>query len=168
MKNEYLEYLMSILLANEEADKVFYIVAYHYLTMLKQLGFQLTVANNVPFPFIGAEMSPLAKSNYKKLHEKVESNLYTLVSHLYEDDLTYYNKAYRECGYLHHATKHFSLIENMVGFVHAVSRYEFDYEFEKALNLLVFKYRAIFTNQRLHMYMYRENREKIIRELVDV
>ena len=56
----------------------------------------------------------------------------------------------------------------MVGFVYVVSRYEFDYEFEKVLDIFVFKYRAIFTNQRLHVYMYREDREKVVSELVDV
>ena len=138
--------------------------------MLKQLGYKLTsdYNSNAPFPFHGDEMSPLAKSNYKKLYEKMDRELYTVINHFWEEDLIYYNKVYREFGYSHHATKHFSLIENMVGFVHAVSRYEFDYEFEKALNLFVFKYRAIFTNQRLHMYMYREDREKVVNELVDV
>ena len=168
LTREYLEYLMEILTEKEEIEKVFYIVAYHYLTMLKQLGYQLTAASNAPFYLFGEEMCPLAKKNYKILYEKMEGNLFALVSHLYEDDLLYYNKVYRECGYSHHATKHFSLIENMVGFVHAVNRYEFDYEFEKALDVFIFKYRAIFTNQRLHVYMYREDREKVVSELVDV
>ena len=158
LTNEYLDYLLDVLMIEREADKVFYIVAYHYLALMKQLGYQLTSANNAraPFPFYGKEMSPLAKTNYINLYEKMEYGLYGIMNRIYEDDLTLYNKVYRKFGNVHHSTKHFSLIENLEGFVRIVNRMEFDYEFEKVLNLFVFKYRAIYTNEKLHSYMYHE------------
>ena len=108
LMSEYLDYLMNILMVQEEIDKVFYIVGYHYLTMLKQLGYQLTVGKDAPFPFWGKEMSTLAKNNYKNLYEKKEGKLYSIINYFREDDLCFYNNVYRECGYSYHATKHFS------------------------------------------------------------
>ena len=168
LMKEYLEYIMNILTTKEDIDKVFYIVAYHYLTMLKQLGYQLTSAKEAPFPFWGNEMSPLAKKNYKCLQEIMDGRLDYVISYFSEEDLQLYNNAYRECGDSYHATKHFSLIEHIVGFVQVVDKYNFDYELTKVLDVFVLNYRAIFTNKRLHMYMYKEEREEVVRELVDM
>lgn len=170
LTNEYLDYLKDILKANEEIDKAFYIVAYHYLTLTKQLGYVLTATNNsdAPFPFIGEEMSPLGKNNYLNLCEILNGRCFSIVNYIGEDDLKYYNSVYRECGWYYHSTKHFSLIEELEGFVKMVSRCEFDYEFEKVLNLFVFKYRAIYTGERLHSYISREKEEKVISNLVDI
>lgn len=157
---EYMEFLHDILTTREEIDKVFYILAYHYLTLCKQLGYQLTVADNAPFPFFGKRMSPLAKANYNSFKKIFEDRLYGVARCFDEDDLVYYNQCYRECGDHHHACKHFSLLKELVGFEFVVSKYEFCYEFERALNLFVFQYRAIYTTERLHMYMDREAKER--------
>ena len=68
LTNEYLGYLREILMSEEDIDKVFYIVAYHYLTLAKHLGYQLTANrnDNALFPFDWDEMSPYAEDNYKK------------------------------------------------------------------------------------------------------
>lgn len=170
LTNEYLEYLREILMSEEDIDKVFYIVAYHYLTLAKQLGYQLTGANNhdAPFSFMGDEMSPFAETNYKKLCKIFDDRLFGIVNYFNKEDLIYYNKVYRELGYTHHATKHFSLIEYLEGFAYVLSSYEFDFEFEKALELFIFRYRAIYTEERLHLYMRREVKDKVISKLVDV
>lgn len=85
-----------------------------------------------------------------------------------EKDLVYYNTIYRECGYHHHATKHFSLIKYIVGFDELVSKYEFDFEFEKILDLFVFRYKAIYATDRLSPYMYSDVIEKIKTSLIDI
>lgn len=170
LTNEYLEYLLRILEREEVSDKVFYIVAYHYLTLAKQLGYQLTATHNsaAPFRFVGNEMCTLAKKNYAKLQELFDEGVFAVLNYFDEEDIKYYNKIYSECGYNHHAVKHFSLIENMMGFASIVSRYKFEYEFKKVLDLFVFHYRAIYTDERMHSYMYQETKEKVIRELVDI
>lgn len=170
LTNEYLDYLLDVLKIKGDVDVVFYIVAYHYLSLVKQLGYCLTGDNNsnASFHFFGEEMSVSAKKNYERLHEMYNGRLYSILNYINEDDLIYYNKFYRKCGYTHHATKHFSLIENLDGFAPVVNRYEFDHEFEKALNLFIFKYRAIYTDEKLHLYMYPEMKEKVISELVDL
>lgn len=170
LTKEYLDYLREILMSEEDIDKVFYVVAYHYLTLAKQLGYQLTAANNynAPFSFMGDKMSPLAETNYNKIYKLFDDRLFGIVNLFDKKDLIYYNKVYRELGYTHHATKHFSLIEYLEGFAYVLSSYEFDFEFEKALELFIFRYRAIYTEERLHLYMRREVKDKVISELVDV
>lgn len=161
---EYMEFLMDLLTMQEEIDKVFYIVAYHYLSLCKQVGYQLTEANNAPFPFLGDKMSPLAKTNYRSYQKIVDDRLYQVVRHFSESDLSYYNYCYRECGYHHHACKHYSLLQELVSFEFVVDRYEFRYEFERALKLLVFQYRAIYTTERLHIYIGPETKERIAKK----
>lgn len=170
LTREYLDYLLEILMIKENVDKVFYIVAYHYLALAKHLGYRLTATYNsvAPFPFHGTEMSALARRNYQNLQKTVEDRLFFVFNDFSEEDLKYYNNIYTECGYSYHATKHFSLIENLEGFVPVVSRYAFDYEFVKVLNVFIFKHRAIYTDEQLHVYIYRETKEKVINELVDV
>lgn len=140
------------------------------MTLAKQLGYQLTAYNNdsACFPFEGDKLYPLAEENYKKVHKIFNDNSIRIFRHFSKDDLMFYNKIYRELGYTHHATKHFSLIEYLEGFVYVLSRYEFDYEFEKALELLIFRYRAVYTSERMHLYMRREVKDKVISKLVDV
>ena len=170
LTNEYLGYLREILMSEEDIDKVFYIVAYHYLTLAKQLGYNLTAErnDNAPFPFDGDEMSPFAEENYKKVKKVLGYRLFRIFKRFDKDDLIFYDKVYREFGYFHHATKHFSLIEYLEGFAYVLSTYEFDFEFEKALELFIFRYRAIYTEERLHLYMHREVKDKVISKLVHV
>lgn len=170
LTNEYLDYLIEIIQLDEEIDKVFYIVAYHYLTLTKQMGYQLTGDNNLeaPFIFLGNEMSSRGKRNYSKLGEIYDGSLSGIIDYVTEDDIKYYNKVYREFGYTHHATKHFSLIEDLLGFVKMIGMYKFDYEFEKVLNLFIFEYRAIYTGEMLHLYTSRDKKDKILSNLLDL
>ena len=168
LTRQYMELLYDIIFAKEEIDKIFYIISFHYLTLCKQLGYQLTNGHDAPFYFIGKEMSPLAKDNYKKYKEIYNNRLHTLFPYFNEDDLIFYNRAYRECGYHHHSTKHFSLIEYMVGFDKIIGKYEFDCKFEKMLDLFVFRYKAIYSTDRLRPYMFTDEKEKIKKELMDI
>lgn len=158
---EYMEFLQDILATQEEIDKVFYIVAYHYLALCKQLGYQLTGASDAPFPFLWDEMSPRAKINYEAYRMIFENGFYKVVKRFDEHDLVFYNQCYCEFGAHHHACKHFSLLEELVGFDFVVNRYEFCYVFERALKLLIFQYRAIYTTEQLHVYMGREVKDMV-------
>ena len=168
--NEYLELLMELLKAKDKVDKVFYIVAYHYLSMLKQVGYELTGYNNdrAPFSFIGNELSPHAMREIREMKKLRENVRFDITKSLSEEDLIYYNKVYRDCGYFHHATKHFSLIDEYVGFSYIIGEFYFDQEFEKALKLFIFEYRAIFADERISYYMYQEKIDKIINGLMDL
>lgn len=170
LTDEYLDYLFELLKTKENIDKVFYVVAYHYLTLAKHLGYQLTADrnDNARFPFDGDEMSPYAEDNYKKVKEILDDRLFRIFKRFSKDDLIFYNNVYCEFGYSHHATKHFSLIEHLEGFAYVLSAYEFDLEFEKVLELFIFRYRAIYTSERLYLYMRREVKNKVISNLVDV
>jgi len=170
LTKEYLDYLIDIIKDDEEIDRVFYIVAYHYLSLCKQLGFDLTATqkDNVPFPVWGEEMSPLAKDNYEKIKKLHTERVHRLIPYFSKEDIMYYSDVYQNCGYSHHAVKYFSLIELLVGFNSIVGRMNYDYEFEKILDVFVFRYRAIFTGERLHIYLAREEKSKVISNLVDI
>ena len=45
---------------------------------------------------------------------------------------------------------------------------EFDCEFEKMLDLFVFRYKAIYSTDRLRPYMFTDEKEKIKKELMDI
>ena len=167
LTNQYMSLIHDILRENG-IDKVFYIVAYHYLTLCKQYGYQLTESNDAPFPFIGDKISPLGKRTYENYKKMIDDRLYGLFPYLSEKDLYYYHRVYPGCGYHHHATKHFSLIEDMLGSRYAVGSYEFDDEFERKLELFIFKYKAIYTTECLSVYMTKEAKEKVIKSLVDI
>lgn len=170
LTDEYLELLFELLKAEEDVDKVFYVVAYHYLSLVKQLGYQLTADrnDNALFPFDGDEMSPYAENNYKKVQKIFDDRLFKIFKRFSKDDLIFYNTVYREFGYYHHATKHFSLLKYLEGFTDVLTTYQFNFEFEKVLELFIFRYRAIYTSETMHLYMDSEVKNKVISKLVDV
>ena len=49
-----------------------------------------------------------------------------------------------------------------------VSRYDFDDEFERRLDLFVFRYKIIYTTEFLFVYMDRETKEKVINSLINL
>lgn len=169
LTEEYLEFLHNLLTDKEVTDKVFYIVAYHYLSLGKHMGFQLSAANNAPFPVENKkELFPLGKTNMKKLKDVTEGRLFSIVGYFSDSDILYYHNMYSEFGYHHHATKNFSLLAKLDEFHLIVNKYDFGYRVRDSIDLFVFRYKAIFTTDRLHMYMFREVKEKIINNLVDL
>ena len=163
--NEYTELLYEILTSKEKIDKVFYIIAFHYLTLCKELGYKLTAQNNAPFPFLSDKMSPRAQSNYKKYEKIFEGDLYNLYNYLSKDDLNYYSKIFQEFGEHHHATKYFSLLNYIVNFDYMVGRYGFNRMFEQSLDVFIFRYKIIFIIKRIWSY---ECKGKIKDLLVDI
>ena len=165
LTNEYLEFLHEILLDDNVFDKVFYIVAFHYLSLGKHMGYRLTTANNVPFPVESKrEIFPLGKRNLKKLEEIREDSLFDVVRCLRESDILYYYNMYSEFGYHHHATKHFSLLAYLNDFDLMADRYDFEYKVGDAIDLFVFRYKAVFTKDKLGLYTssdIKDNQEKL-------
>lgn len=169
LTEEYLEFLHYLLTDKEVTDKVFYIVAYHYLSLGKHMGFQLSEANNAPFPVKNEkELFPLGKTNMKKLEDVTEGRLFSIVGYFSDSDILYYHNMYSEFGYHHHATKNFSLLAKLDEFHLVVNKYDFGYRVRDSIDLFVFRYKAIFTTDRLSTYMFGEVKEKIINNLVDL
>ena len=64
---QYLDFLWMVLTLEE--DKVKYILAYHYLEMIEQLTFKLTISSDAPFLFGGDMISPRGKMGYDSYKE---------------------------------------------------------------------------------------------------
>lgn len=166
--HEYMEFLYKIIKENDDTDKVFYIVAFHYLSLCKEIGYDLTESDRAPFPFLGEKISPLGKSNFEKYKEILNGGFINILSCIGIDDLAYYNKIYRNCGYHHHATKYFSLINFEIRSSCLISRYEFDYEFKRKLDIFVFRYKGIYTTERLWTYTDSETKKRVKESLTNI
>lgn len=66
---QYLDFLWMVLTLEEDKDKVKYILAYHYLEMIEQLTFKLTISSDAPFLFGGDMISPRGKMGYDSYKE---------------------------------------------------------------------------------------------------
>lgn len=168
LTREYMDFICDIIDISNEHQKIFYIVAYHYLSLCKEIGYYLTEADKAPFRFLGEKISPLGQSNYEKYQKYQEGRLFNIIPWIIIDDLEYYNKIYNNFSSHYHSTKYFSLINYMIPCGYMVSSYEFDSEFEKRLDLFVFRYKAIYTTEFLFIYMDREAREKVINSLINI
>jgi len=164
---EYIEFLYELFETKEDTDKVFYIVAYHYLLLGKQVGFNLTIKDCAMFPFWHDEITPLAKSRCNKMKSIVNCELYNIFPKLSEEDLKYYNHFHMITDCYHHATKQFSLIDRYDNFDFIGSRYFFDSKFKDALDLFVFRYKAIYANVMFHDYMQLSVIQQIVDSLAD-
>ncbi len=165
--NEYMELLIQLLESDEMTDVVYYIIAYHYLSLCEDIAYTLTIDDKSPFPFMEKEISPLAKERLREYKEISHGQLRKLFNHLDEEDLIYFNRIFLELRKHHHATKHFSLINSIINIRIEVGKYDFDYSFVELLNLFIFSYRVIFTEKELFIYMNSETKEKIINGLVE-
>lgn len=168
LAKEYMEFLHDLSVEKGGNDKIFYIVAFHYLMLCKEWRYQLTIASNAPFPFFGNEMTPLAKRTYAQYEDFINDGLHIFVPTIFERDLQYYNTIYRELSYHHHATKHFSLLNRMVGCDVIVDSYKFNHLFKQLLDVFVFRYKAIYTTERLYLHMDGDTQERIVGALVDL
>ncbi len=164
LMNEYMNLLSQLLEADDNTDIVFYIVAYHYLALCKEMAYEMTITDNAPFPFIGQELSPLAKERYKK-YEVFFNEGFCLIDYFNEKDLEFYNSLFWKLRYHHHSTKHFSLLEYLLNMKININRFAFNNSFVNLLELYIFRYRAIYTEERLFAYMSSETMENIINGL---
>lgn len=163
---EYRNLLLE-LLENDRDDKVFYIVTYHYLTLCEDVAYKLTISDNAPFPFLGQTISDLGKKRIEEYNEIVYGDFYHLINNINVDDLEYYNKIFHEFRYHYHSTKHFSLINRLIDANYKINRYDIEYSFEVLLDVFIFRYRVIFTEETISVCMYPERKERIIKGLIE-
>ena len=83
-----------------------------------------------------------------------------------ESDLLLFASALHECGSYHAATKHFSLMDYMININIDIDCINFGYSFEILLELFVFRYRAIYTEDRLFTYMISDDENNVINKLI--
>ena len=167
LMKEYMELLSELLETDNNIDIVFYIVAYHYLALCKEIAYKLMIKDNAPFHSIGQELSPLAKKRLNK-YKDFYNEFYCLVDFFDEKDLEFYNAIFGKLIYHHHSVKHFSLLNYFFNMNIKISRSDFDDSFVNLLELYIFRYRAIYTEERLFAYMRSEIKEKIINGLMSI
>ena len=165
--NEYFDFLLETIKSHCDAC-VYYIIAYHYISFLKQLAFQLTVKSNAPFHALGDVLTPLGEVNYDKYLDVVYGDYHELIPYIKKEDILKFNKVFYTYGYNHHSAKHFSLLEYSLQSEKIYGSYELHNEFEKMLDSFVYRYKSIFTYEKIHVYMPIEAMKKLIDSLVEL
>jgi len=130
----YVDFLHNEVLFENNIDKIFYIVAYHYLTLCQHFGYTLTLSDNVIFA------SQKNYLQYLQIKEYLSYPLSNLIPTINKEDCEFYEKCFRIDKH-HYATKYFSLLDELIGAPKIIDKWRFDYEFQKLLNLFVFEYR---------------------------
>lgn len=168
LASEYFDFLFEIFKTDETVNNIlFYIVAYHYLCMCKQIGYDFTSSDNALFFMSGDKLLPRAVTNLNRLHDMYNEGFDEVIEFITEEDLLYFNNILRNCGWHHHSVKHFSLLLELLRYKMPINKVYFNDAVEKALDLFVFRYKAIFTTKRMFIYMIPDERNEIIENLVD-
>ncbi len=114
LASNYMDFLWDVLTLKEEENKVKYILAYHYLEMLMQLAYMLTISSESLFTFGGTEMMPMGEKKYA-LYENVKyGELHDMVPYISKDRLAEYTRIFYQYNYSDSRTKHYSLMEYLL------------------------------------------------------
>ena len=97
--SKYLDFLWGILPLEKEKDIVRYILAYHYLEMIEQMAFKLTISSGAPFLFWGYEISPQGKKRYDSYNKVKNEMLYEILPCLLEESLAKYSRMFHQYCY---------------------------------------------------------------------
>ncbi len=162
--NEYFDFLFESIKKYRDAS-VQYIIAYHYIALIQQQAFQLSVRPDAPFHILGDTITPLGELNYDKYLEVKYGKYHELIPYICKEDIKKFNKFFYDYGYNYHAAKHFSLLEYFLKSERIYGSYELKNEFEMILDTFVYRYRAILTHERIHVYMTMETRKRIMESL---
>ena len=169
LTNMYLDFLWNVLAMEDEKEKVRYILAFHYLGMLEQLAFQLTVSSGAPFHSWGEELSHIGKQLYDSYKEVREGRLRDLIPYVSEEGIRKYNRIFYQYRYSYHNAKHYSLLEYKLNRERIMgTEWEVEEGFIDMIDLFLFRYKAIFVTERLSAFMPTATREKVIESLVEV
>lgn len=166
LRNEYMDFVIDLFEKADENSFALYIVAYHYLTLCEEMAFKYIISDRAPFPYIGEEVSPLAANRLKELKKLRCCEYGEMIEYTRDEDLTYYNMVFRNLRHHHHAIKHFSLMNYLIDMKLSIDRYYFDYSFINLLDIFIFRYRVIYTED-LFVYITEERKQEIINGLVE-
>lgn len=167
--SQYWDYLWEIMALEEENEKVKYILAYHYLEMIEQWTFQLTISSDAPFLFGGTKISPRGKNAYKSYEEIKYGIFRDMLPYISEKSLEKYTKMFYQYCHEYHTVKHYSLMEYVLKNEKIFNiEWDLEREFRNMLDLFVLRYKAVFTTETLYLYMSGSDREKVISNLVEI
>lgn len=165
----YLEFLRDVLSMEDEKEKVRYILTFHYLGVLEQLAFQLSVSSGAPFTFLIEEQSPRGKQAYASYMEVWKGDLHGMIPYISEDGIRKYHRM--SCQYRYSAlnAKHYSLLEYMLNQDRITgSEWGAEEAFVDMIDLFVFRYKAVFVKEMLCAYMTVPDCGKVIESLVEI
>ncbi|SFU88605.1 hypothetical protein SAMN05216540_11716 [Butyrivibrio sp. M55] len=166
LANQYLGFIKQ-LLEEKEKDIVLYILAFHYLAMIKQFAYQLVVSNKAPFWGCDSDFNTSGKSNYKLYQELCIGKFGGMIPFLSEACIAKYNNIFYKYGFDSHSTKHFSLIEYMLKHENMYGDgFSLCNEFVYMLNSFCFQFKAIYTTEKMWPYMFKANKDYIINSLI--
>lgn len=165
---EYLDFMMEILAVREKVNCVQYIITFLYLTYIQQIGYMLTETDMAPFQLWNDKFTLYGEKNYEQYKEMRYSSLHEMITYISEEDIIADNRLLYQYRWQHHAVKHFSLLEKILQREHIYGSFEQKLEFEGMLDLFLFRYRAIFSTERMYEYMNYDLQAEIISSLTDL
>lgn len=165
---QYLGFLFDIINLSDRSESVRYILAFHYIELVSELAYLLTVSNNAPFRFCYKEMLPWGKQNYKFYTEVFAGDLHGLLPYISEDTIIEYNRLFYQYSWQYHSAKHFSLMAYMLHQEKILGTYDLRNGFEDMISLFVFRYKALFSSERISPYMTSESETSIINSLFEI
>lgn len=162
LTNEYIG-LAVYLCNNVEVDKrVFYLVAYHILSIGKHYGFRLTEMEGCPFPIYYKEnLTPLAKSRLEKFNDKNSFLYKDVASYFGEQDALFFNNILHEFSDHYHLTKHFSLILDLIDNKALINSMNFFKVCEMYLDTFILNYKILLLTKYICMYTPKSELDEI-------
>ncbi len=164
---EYIGFIGSLIKTCDEDNIVFYIIAYHYLMMCKEIAYILLKSKNSPFPSLAWELSPRGKEKLNKYRDTLSDIGYHGFDLFSERDLLFYNSIFYELKCHSSQTKQFSILAYYLEMITKINQYRFNDSFICIVDLFIFRYRVIYTEKQLGLYAGDKEMMEIIRDLTD-
>lgn len=168
LQQEYVSFLAELMRFEDEDNIVFYIIAYHYLLICKEIAYKLSISKSAPFPNEGYKLSKVAADKIKKYRDALHDIGYSGFDFFTEKDLLFYNSIFFELKCHSSATKYYSILDYYLDMRISINRYKFDDAFIQMIDLFIFRYRVVYTDKKLKQCIYDDIDEKeIISELTE-
>lgn len=169
LTREYMEFLHNLLKNNKIKDKVFYITAYHYLSLGKSYGYKLTASPKAAFPIsFTNELYPRTKERIKTWNDDRIYVFSEFVTYFIEEDAKYFNNFYKYFSRHHHATKNFSLIDYIIDQKVSINSDNFPDIAELFIDNFVFNSKAIFITRMVSIYTGKTELNNIKSKLISL
>lgn len=153
LSQEYMDFIREMIIMDCK-DIVFYIVAYHYLSLCCQLGYRLTAADDAVFPYSSGQMTQYAKDSYEEYTNILLEGLHKLFRRITKYDLDYYNKIYLELERRSRRSGCYSIIGWLLDFDSIIDMYELEDKLKLLLDVFVFRYKVVYADMDLSRYPY--------------
>lgn len=165
LRDEYCELLNTIINDQSVLDKVFYIVAYHVLSIGQQYGYDLTEAHQAQFGLDSdGKLFPDEIAFMDKWDSVHDDDYYTY--YIKQEDIQFFRNILLNYDYHSANTKHFSLIAEYIRLPRIINNRYFIELANLAIEHYVFHYRIAITTYDLSPFATKEEKNSFIDKII--